>query len=179
MSEIVSSFKNLKIGDFEYLFIIVTWNDYMSEVSKEVEKHFESFGEDLGGKGKVIKPFKSVKRDTAEELLSKQWPDEIEKKLNALVDPILLIISKDFEEFNPGEDPWAIIEFSDYFAQTNKIYKVFSLLANIVKRRENIFEFLEKETKRKNFKKWLGYIEVKPGIFGFKINGNAILEDLI
>lgn len=77
MSGLVSSFEKVKIGEFRYLFIIVTWNDYASGIA------------------------------------------------------------------------------------------------------EDLFKFLKSQTKKENFKKWLAYIEISPGIFGFNIDGNKIFEELL
>jgi len=34
MSEIVSTFSRVEIGDFNYLFFIIAWNDYMTLTGK-------------------------------------------------------------------------------------------------------------------------------------------------
>jgi len=179
MSSLVSSFENVKIGEFRYLFIIVTLNDYRSEITKEISKQIEPFGADLGLKGLVVKAFKSASYDTAEELLSKKWTEEMKYKIEISRDPIMLVIDKDFNSFDPTEDQWAIIWFADYFKRSDRIYRIFSLLSSKTKKKEDLFQFLKGQTKRENFKKWLNYIEIKPGIFGFNINGTKIFEELI
>jgi hypothetical protein len=179
MSGLVSSFERVKIGEFRYLFIIVTWNDYASGIAEEIEKQFEPFGADLGIKGQIVKAFKTASFNTADEVLSKKWTKEMKEKLESSQDPVMLIIDQDFNLFNPAEDQWAIIWFSDYFKNTEKIYRIFSLLSGKTKRDEDLFKFLKSQTKKENFKKWLGYIEISPGIFGFNIDGNKIFEELL
>ena len=179
MSGIVSSFEKVKIGEFNYLFFIVTWNDYNTGIAEEIEKQFEPFGADLGLKGQVVKAFKRASFDTGKEVLSKNWPKKTKEKLESSQDPILLIIDEDFGSFNPEYNPWTIIWFSEYFKETDKIYRIFSLLSNKMKKDEDLFEFLKSQTKKKNFKKWLNFIEIKPGIFGFNINGKAIFNELL
>lgn len=48
MSEQVSTFLPIEIGNKNYLFFIVTWNDYVTKVGEELDKQFTAFGEDLG-----------------------------------------------------------------------------------------------------------------------------------
>jgi len=179
MSEIVSSLERVKLGEFNYTFIIVTWNDYATGIANEIENNFEPFGADLGLKGQVVRAFKTASGKIANEVLSKKWSIEIRKKFESSNDPIMLIIDTDFNSFNPDADSWTIIWFSDYFKEPEKIYRIFSLLSNKTKKDEDLFQFLKSQTKKKNFKKWLNFIEIKPGIFGFSINGKAIFEELI
>ena len=58
MSELVSTFLPVELrGAIEYLFFIVTWNDYVTTVSEELEKQGKAFGADLGPKGSVIQAY--------------------------------------------------------------------------------------------------------------------------
>ncbi|NQU56365.1 MAG: hypothetical protein HQ513_03960 [Rhodospirillales bacterium] len=48
MSEQVSTFLPVEIGKMNYLFFLITWNEYASQIAEELDKQFAPFGEDLG-----------------------------------------------------------------------------------------------------------------------------------
>ena len=145
----------------------------------EINKQFDAFGADLGIKGQVIKAFERFAHETTEQLLAKSWPNEIKHKLKSSPDPIMLIINNDFDSFNPKEDIQTMTWFENYFRDPQYIYKLFRVLSRKTRNDENLFEYIKSLTSKEKFKKWLKYIELKPGAFGISINGNAILEDLI
>jgi len=179
MSGKVSSFDALYIGDFNYTFIVVTWNDFQSDIAEEIKKQVDPFGEALGLKGRVVEAFRSAKIDTASEILEKNWPEKTKTRMNETQDPMMLIINTDFKRFSPDSAPWAIIWFEDHRKDVKNIYRIFGMLANKTKKDEDIFQFLKSETRKKNFKKWLSFVEIKPGIFGFNVNAKALFEELI
>ncbi|NHF60360.1 hypothetical protein FK220_013480 [Flavobacteriaceae bacterium TP-CH-4] len=179
MSSRVSTFEELKIGNFEYLFIVVEWNDYQGRVATEIEKHTDTFGAHLGIKGLIVKAYKKATYSTADQVLQKNWPKDIQKKLKRSQDPIIIIIENDFSSFDPENNRWALIEFVGFYKKTDGIPKLFDTLATITSKEENLFDFLKKYKKKGSVKKILKYFEFKPGILGFSINGNAIIEDLL
>lgn len=48
MSAKVSSFKTVRMNEYDYVFIIAGWNDYVTPITDELNKQLEPFGEDLG-----------------------------------------------------------------------------------------------------------------------------------
>ena len=60
MSEKVSTFLNVELRGYRYLFFLVTWNDFVSEIRRELESQIEAFGEVLGPSGAVVQAFKSM-----------------------------------------------------------------------------------------------------------------------
>lgn len=177
MSEHVSSFDRVSIGDFEYLFFVITWNDYQTSVTEEIEKQVEAFGEDLNVKGKVVRAFKSATYKTAAEIINKKWPNEILKRFENEQDPIMLIIDTGFHEFNPELHSWSIIWFSDFFNQPEKIYKIFGQIARKTKKGESIFDFFKLIAIKDTAKKWARCFEYKPTIFGISIDVKAVFEN--
>jgi hypothetical protein len=177
MSSKVSSFDNVKIGDFSYLFLIVSWNDYASNVANELEKHFDSFGQDLALKGEVLKPYSTASYDVAESVLSKNWPENLKVKLADSQDPFMLIINTDYNDFDPQQHLWGIVWFSDFVEKPERIYRVFSRLAHQTRKDEDIFTYLRSLNRKKSLKKWINYFEIKPKLFGIAVDVNAIFED--
>lgn len=51
--------------------------------------------------------------DTAIQVTSKDWLEDIKRNWSKSPDPALSIIETDFVKFNPLKDPYAIVWFSD------------------------------------------------------------------
>jgi hypothetical protein len=179
MSELVSTFLPVSLkGGAEYLFFVVTWNDYVTRISKELEKQWEAFGADLGEKGAVIRAYGKHARSTFAEVKAKGWPEDIQKRFDNEQDPFMLITSKDFKDFDPRTDEWAIIWFSGFDDKPEEIYRVFGRLAWKVEHGKNVFEYAKSLAKKAKFQKLSRYFELAPEIFGVSLDVNAILEDI-
>ena len=181
MSEKVSSFVPIEIGDFRYLYLLVAWNDFITPIREELAKQVEPFGEALGLKGKIVQAFRSMSYKVFEEVSSKPWDPEIRRRMEIDQDPFLLIIDSDFYTFDPTQQPWAIIWFSEYFKRTDSIYKLFAALVRTTRAGEDVFEYLRSVAHKQAAGKWAKlakYVEFKPKIFGISIDVGAILEDL-
>ncbi len=180
MSERVSTFWDLKIGKARYHFFVITWTDYVTAVSEEINRQFDAFGENLGPDGKVIQAYKSAKRDSFNEVMSKGWPNEIGERLNQEQDPFMLIINKDFAEFNPNLDSWGVIWFSNFYDRPQAIPRLFGKLAMKTQKGEDLFSYLNTLSRKEKFKKFGKYFDLKkPEVFGISIDVEAILEDII
>ena len=178
MTAHVSSFDSVKIGDFDYLFFIVCWNELQTDLTKELEEHFVPFGSDIGHKGVVVKAFKRAYYSTAEEMEAKKWPEGMRKRFDAEQDPFMLIINTSFGEFGPEQHPWGIIWFSDFRDQPDRIYRIFGELGRKTRKGEDIFQYLHSTAMKDSFRKLAKYFEIKPQIFGVAIAAKAIFEDV-
>lgn len=180
MSEQVSTFLDIEIGKMKYLFFIVTWNDYVTQVGKELDKQFSAFGEDLGPTGKVIKSYKSAARTSFAEVMNKNWPNEIKKRFNSEQEPFMLIIDKNFDKFNPLLDQWGIIWFSNFYDRPESVYRLFGALAKKVRQDEGVFAFPNGITRKEKYKKFGKYFELKkPEVFCVSIDVQAIIEGVL
>jgi hypothetical protein len=178
LSALVSSFDRVRIGDLEYLFFLVFWNELQTPLTEQLERQIEQFGSSIGEKGMIVKGYKRASYETAEEVLKKDWPEDVRSRLEREQDPYMLLISTDFKTFSPMEDPWSIIWFSEYWDEPDRVYRIFGQLARKVRSGEDIFSVLSSEAKRKRYKKWAKYFQLKPGIYGCCIDAKAIFEDL-
>lgn len=177
MSAQVSAFEQVTIGEFNYLFFVVTWNDYVTVITEEIEKQFEPFGADLGAKGLVVRAFKNASTSTFDEIRVKPWPEDIQDRFDNEQDPFMLIINKDFQTFNPRHDRWSVLWFSDYTEKPERIYKVFGKIANKIRKGENVFDFLRTATNKSRLQKWVQFFSFSPEIFGISIDVKAIFEE--
>ncbi|NQU56364.1 MAG: hypothetical protein HQ513_03955 [Rhodospirillales bacterium] len=112
--------------------------------------------------------------------MKKSWPDDVGQRFDAEQDPFMLIIDKDFNEFNPELDRWGIVWFSNFSDKPDSIYKFFGCIARKVRRDEELFDYLSSVAHQEKYKKFGKYFELKkPELFGISIDVQAILEDLI
>lgn len=177
-------FAPVKLGAFKYLFLIVGWNDYGTEMKNEMAKQLDAFGADLGTSALVLQAYKASEYQTFEEVAKKDWPADFRERLNGDVDPCMLVIDRDFETFNPAKDRWAAVWFSDLATYAKDLPHLFHKLAQLSKSGESLFEYLKRLALQHQAKEAakLGriarYFEVKPQVFGISIDVGKILDDV-
>ncbi|MBK9016986.1 MAG: hypothetical protein IPM82_24625 [Saprospiraceae bacterium] len=138
MSAKVSSFEKVKLGDYNYLFFLVAWNDYETSIKEEIDKNFEKFGENIGVEGLIVQAYDKNKWETGDQIIGKDWGD-LNERIQNEQEPFLLIIDTDFATFSPKTDNWAIIWISDYFDDKNSIPQLFFALQKKLKSGEDLF----------------------------------------
>lgn len=178
MSEQVSTLLNVNIGEMKYLFFVVSRNDYSSKIKDELEKQFNAFGEDLGPDAKVIKPYNSAIRRSFEEIQGKPWTKEIRERIDAELDPFMLIVNKSFNEFDPNQDPWSVVWLSNFYENPDLLYRLLGALSLKMHKGEDIFQYMKSVTKKEKLKKYTNYFDLKPGIYGISIDIKALVLDL-
>lgn len=170
MSEQVSSFLGTEIGRMRYLFYITSWSDFDTTISEVLNKNWEKFGESLGGKGKIIKPYDSASNRVFEEIFSKAWDSKISKRMQEEQDPFMIVTKVGFEKFDPNEDEWAIIWFSDFSNSPEDIPYTLRSMAITSKENNDLIEYLNKESAKKEMASYAEVVELKPGLFGCSID---------
>ena len=100
MREIVSTLSRVKIDEFNHVFIVIGFNDYLMPIHEELNKQLDAFGRDLSVKGKVVSAFESATRQTYKEILEKNWDTDFRRTLEDENEPFMLVINVDFKEFN-------------------------------------------------------------------------------
>jgi hypothetical protein len=179
MSEQVSSFIPVQLGDLRYLFLVVTWNDFATPIADELQKQKDAFGEAMGLYGTVASAFRSAKNATYLEVRKKAWPPDTAYRMEREQDPFMVVIDRSFADFDPQAHPWSVIWFSDFFENAGSIYRVFAALAQKVRNNEDVFGYLSRLSRQEKYKKWTQHLEIKPGLWGISINVKAILDDLV
>jgi hypothetical protein len=180
MSERVSTFLNLEMRGFRYVFILVTWNDFISDIRIQVEAQIDAFGEALGEEGTVVQSFKSASGKNYKQVLAKEWSEPFATRMREDPDPFMLVIDEDFKDFDPGSHQWSIIRFSDFGEDPQAVYRLFAALARKVESGENIHAYLLGLARKEKYKKWSKYFALKtPELFGVSIDCKAIIEDVV
>lgn len=179
MSELVSSFLNVQLGRQKYLFFLITWNDYVTTLSKALEEQWHAFGADLGENGRVVRSYQQHAKKSFDEVVQgKQWPKEICERFFKEQDPFILVIDRDFNAFDPDKNSWALIWMSDFYKEPQSIYRFFGSLARRVGRGEDIFEYLQSVARKQKMMDAAKYFELKPKILGVSVDIKAILQDM-
>jgi hypothetical protein len=174
----VSTFATVQLGRARYLCYLVVPEPYQTEITMELAKHVEAFGEQLGEYGALIQPFENAKRQTFQEVANKAWDENVRRKVEDAMYPFLLVIGTGFADFNPQDSKWALIWFEDYEETPKDIFKVLSGLARQVVSGESVFDYLKKVSREHALEEGAKRIQVRPGAFGVSIDAKAILMDL-
>ncbi|SDR62402.1 hypothetical protein SAMN05444161_0406 [Rhizobiales bacterium GAS191] len=178
MTAVVSTFLDTELGKGKYLFFLVTFTDFESKLTAELEKQWLPFGSALGVDGTAVRAYFKRENQTFDEVQKKSWPSEVCDQMAKEQDPYMLIIDKPFYQFDPTKHKWGIVWFSKFFEHPQEIYRMFGSLAKKVKEGEDIFEWAASLTKKQKYGKLTKYFDVKPGIFGFTVDIKSALKDL-
>jgi len=188
MSARVSLFTPVKLGEYEYLFFIVGWTDYQTELRNGVQKQIDAFGADLGLAGMVLEPYDQSRIQTADEIRAKSWPDELRKRFDSEIDPFMLIINTGFAKFDPQKDHWGIIWFSNFQDYASDIAQLFHKLARMARNNEDIFDYLRSVSRKRRLRRIVEFAKLakvgkyfefgKVQVMGVSIDVKSILLDI-
>jgi hypothetical protein len=192
VSERVSTFLNVSPRGGRYVFILVEWNDYAHAVRDELNRQAMAFGMDLGPDGVFTQAYPARMYDIGREVREKPWPFDISERFLTDQDPIILIIDRDWREFDPGEHPYGIIWLSGFANDPSSVRPFLQQLAMRTRRGDDLIDYLrqvadgeqraaaiEKAGKGVNaLARIASYVEIKPRIFGVAVDLKAILRDI-
>jgi hypothetical protein len=184
MSAKVSMFAPVKVGGFRYLFLIVGWTDYLTQLKDEMMRQLDAFGADLGTSAMVLQAYKSSEQSTFDEIVAKDWPADFQRRLVDEVDPCMLVIENDFEHFDPNNDRWAAVWFADLPTYARDLPNFFHKIARVTRAGDDLFEYFKKAALEEEARdaarvgKVAKYFEIKPRVFGVSIDVGSIISDL-
>lgn len=178
VSEQVSSFMSTQIGAVKYLFYITSWSDFQTTIAEVLNHNWEKFGEALGQQGKIIKPYDSANHRIFDEILSKPWSAKISDRMRSENDPFMIVTKVSFAEFNPSEDEWAIIWFSEFLKSPEDIPYTLKSMAVLSREEGDLIEYLNKASRTKEMASYADVLELKPGIFGCSIDLKMAVKKL-
>jgi hypothetical protein len=175
-----------------YVFLLVEWNDYASDVRDELNRQAQAFALDLGHDGVLVQAFPQRMYEAMQQLLEKPWPADIRKRLDEEQDPIVLVFDQGWDSFDPRHDPYAVIWLAGFRDRLDAVPRVLHDLALRTRRGEDVITHLKEIAERRaqdaaedRLEKDVGflarlasYVELKPKIFGVSIDLSALLRDL-
>lgn len=172
---ITHSFKGSLQGKFRYSFYLL-FEDYIqtqSSFAREFDLLLERFARDMREEGVVVRPFLGDIESTRQHVLDKEWTKQELRQLGQT--PGLLIIDKDFDEFNPREHRWLYLNFGgkvfDSRVSIEDYEDVLARLAELVANpQSDFFQEALPIVRRLKLASVAEIFEAKPEIFGFSID---------
>lgn len=191
MSAKVSTLLNVGPHGGRYVFLLIGWNDYADPVRDELNRQADAFGMDLGPSGLLVQAYPQRMYEVAREVLGKPWPAEIAERFHSDPDPIMLIIDRDWQSFDPREHPFGIIWVSQFssepetvrpflqsLARLSREGDVISYLCEVAAREQRVDALDKTQSSIGLLARVASYIEIKPSVFGVAIDLKAILRDI-
>jgi hypothetical protein len=179
--DVAWDFARVKLGERRYLFFVVSARPYeTSPIEQRLKQDLSTFGEDLGPYASVVRTYPRNAEIQREHFSGLSWPGRIGERISDpdWVDPLMLILDREYADFDPQQHPWAIVWLEDYNPDT--LYKVFTKLARLARDPDaDLIERLRRSAAESKVKsaarRLLGVFEIKPGLFGVSLNVNALL----
>ncbi len=173
--EITHSYVGSVLGSCRYAFYLL-FEDYIeaqSELARKFDPLLERFARNIGHSGVVVRPFTGDIETTRNQVLLKEWTHKEREEFRKT--PGLLIIEKDFDNFNPQGDRWLYLNFGEQIYNSpvalSEYDDILSDLAEIISGSDG--DFFEEELPVVRRLKLLGVAEIfeaKPEIFGFSVD---------
>lgn len=190
MSARVSTLLNVGPNGGRYVFMLIPWCDYANALRDEWNRQSNAFGMDLGSAGLVVESYPERQFQIAEEVGSKQWPEEIRERFTDDGAPMLLVIDRDWVDFDPLADPYAIVWLSDTLV--SDVRPLLQTLARLTRNGDDVIDYLKGVAERQRKRKFLAqvfygagriakaasYVEIKPSVFGVSLDISAFLRDI-
>jgi hypothetical protein len=192
VSALVSTLLNVDPGGGRYVFALITWNEFADAVRDELNRQAQAFGLDLGPAGTLVQPFPQRMYEVAEEVLAKPWPTEVRRRFDDEQEPIIVIFDKGWQEFDPTEDPYAVIWLSDFHGDPAQVRSLLGELSRRTRKGEDVIAYLLDVARRARrdaaitdaergagmLARLASYFEIKPHLFGVAVDVKAILRDI-
>lgn len=173
---ITHSFLGTTRGRTNCLFFLL-FEDYIDAqrgLPDEVKAELERFARNLGDFGALVAPFPGDAPSTHMSALDKPWTEEEQRELRQT--PAMLMIDKDFDDFDPRIHSWMLFHF-DRSARHDGSYapKLRSLLAKIVaatsdQEEADPFAVVRSAIKSEAVARASKVFKLEPGAFGVSID---------
>jgi hypothetical protein len=147
LTERRSHLKNVYLNDAVAIFIVGNQRALKTPLQSALDRSLPNFGDGLGARGNLVIENPGAPETTFDlELIRLPWTDQLRDRLQTEDHPYLLIIKKDFTDFNPSEDPWRLVWFSDAQGPKDSIPQLFDALLRSVERNQDPFVYLDAQT---------------------------------
>ncbi len=138
----VWSLNHVERAHRDVIVILLAWNRFSTRVGEELKKHSQEFGHLMSYKGVLVLPYDDRMREALVEITAKPWPEAVKARIEAEQYPFLLIIDRDFRDFDPCRDQFAFVWFSDLKGHEDTVPEVLDAIARKIDRREDLFAYL-------------------------------------
>ena len=174
---ITHSYAGTTIGNFRYL-LFVLYKDYIDfelDYVRSLNIQLERLARDVGDRAAVVRPFVGDIEQTRSHVLAKSWsPRELDEVTQT---PAMLIISKDFDDFDPRTDSWVLFHFgpatTGFVAGRVELAMTLEALAGALRRddssEDELFDIAREFTHAQHGEE-AKVFHAQPGAFGFSID---------
>jgi len=172
---ITHSYKGSIQGKFRYSFFLL-YEDYIqaqTSFARELDLRLERFARNMKDDGVLVRPFLGDIERTKSDIMLKRWTQDEMNQFGKT--PGLLVIDKDFDEFNPREHPWLYLNIGGHINDSpvsiDEYDDILETLAKIVADPErDFFETALPVIRRLKLARFAEIFEAKPEIFGFSVD---------
>lgn len=172
---ITHSYKGSVQGNFRYSFFVL-YEDYIqtqSSFSRDFDLLLERFARNMRDEGVVVRPFLGDVERARGDVLSKHWTPRQLKEFEKT--PGLLVIDKDFDEFDPQKHQWLYLNFGgrvyDSPIRIDEYQDILASLAEIIADAEgDFFKDTMPVIRQLKLESFAEIFEAKPEIFGFSVD---------
>jgi hypothetical protein len=192
MSAKVSTLLNVDVGHGRYVFLLITWNDYMNKVRDELNTQADAFAMDLGPSGVFVSAYPQRMYEVADEVLEKPWPESFAERLREDQDPIILVLERSWEDFDPREHTFAVVWLSEFFDDPSRLRPLLQRLARLSREGDDVIAYLRGVAERQERDRAVDtgkkgaravarigkYVRIEPTLFGVALDVDAILSDI-
>jgi len=184
---VTTTYIGVERGRFHYLFFFVTesYIEANGRIADALQPLLSEFGKQLAEHGAVVKPFDGGASKTFEEVWNRRWSPAQHDQLRDST-PGLLVIDSDFRTFDPAKDPYLFVSFREAMDDFGNVkpFEIGGLLSALTDgaRRGDIFdsfgEYMKANERTQAKSKAWNALELKPGIWGFKVDLKTASEAL-
>jgi hypothetical protein len=178
---ITHSYIGTTLGKTKCLFFLL-FEDYLEAqrgLSEAVKNELERFARNLGDAGAVVMPFPGDAPTTRRHVLDKPWSEAELHEIRQT--PAILMIDKDFDEFDPHRHPWVLFHFdrAEDATYAARFRSLLEKLTNALTANDgDAFALVRAAVRHDVIAKASKSFRVQPGAFGVSIDLRAAWDAL-
>ncbi len=156
-----------------FFLLLEDYIEAQTHFARELDLNLERFARNLGDSAALVRPFIGDIDKVRQQVLDKHWSEqELDEVQNT---PALLMINQDFNDFDPRDHPWLIINFGrrvtgSFGGQHQFEHLLDELVEVVLEANEDFFTAAYNLKHEIQATERAKVFEAKPGLFGFSIN---------
>jgi hypothetical protein len=144
-------------------------------LSQEIRQEIERFARNMRNFGAVVAPFAGDVSAVRESIMAKQWSKE--EKTIVMRTPAILMIDRDFDDFNPRIHPWVLFHLGDDDKGAVKCRSLLHKISDAVATEgADPFEMVRNAMREEVVAAASQIIQLNPGAFGVSLDLRASWE---
>lgn len=149
------------------------FEDYIeaqSGLSAQLESELERFARNLGDAGALVRPFAGDVATAMTSIRDKHWPHETIELLQNT--PAILMIDRDFDDFDPRYHPWVLLHFERHSNQdaTQFHFLLQKITESVTSENSDPIAIVRKALEIQELRDAAECLELKPEVFGISLD---------